>query len=259
MMTFLDRNIKEVINEYPDVQKILDEYNIGCASCGLGTCLLRDIIEIHNLSVADEAALMRRIARIVYPGRPMEIPRITRKSGQSSRGSYSPPLKKLVDEHTHIKKLIASVPWIIRELDNDLHKGAGIVKESLEFIRQYADRFHHAKEEKVLFSYFDGSLQIITTMLKEHEEARSHVRSIADALDNGRLKSVKEHLEAYASLLTEHIRKEDEILYPWMDRCLSLSQVGNLFSEFMKIDREFGDGIKGYEEFVNNLAPLVRV
>jgi hemerythrin-like domain-containing protein len=46
-------------------------------------------------------------------------------------------------------------------------------------------------------------------------------------------------LTFYALLLTEHIRKEDEILYPWMNRELTDSQVGQLFSKFNAVNEQF--------------------
>jgi hemerythrin-like domain-containing protein len=56
---------------------------------------------------------------------------------------------------------------------------------------------------------------------------------------------------AYRELLTEHIRKEDEILYPWMDRELSVKQVGELFSKFNEADdRMDRKGIERCEKFV---------
>ncbi len=54
-------------------------------------------------------------------------------------------------------------------------------------------------------------------------------------------------------LLTEHIKKEDEILYPRMDRDFSITQIGELFSKFNARDEESGDAPERYEEFINKL------
>ena len=58
MKEFLNKGIKEVIDQYPEIGKILDEYSIGCTSCGVGTCLLKDIVEIHNLPSVEEQEMM---------------------------------------------------------------------------------------------------------------------------------------------------------------------------------------------------------
>ncbi len=47
---FLNKSIKEIIRQHPKIERSLDEYKIGCAPCSVGTCLLKDIVEIHNLS-----------------------------------------------------------------------------------------------------------------------------------------------------------------------------------------------------------------
>lgn len=44
-----DRNIKEVIEEYPPVGEILDRFNIGCIKCSVGSCLLKDVVAVHFL------------------------------------------------------------------------------------------------------------------------------------------------------------------------------------------------------------------
>ncbi|MFQ5444961.1 MAG: hypothetical protein ACE5EK_10135, partial [Nitrospinales bacterium] len=54
-------------------------------------------------------------------------------------------------------------------------------------------------------------------------------------------------------LLAEHIRKEDEILYPWMDNTLSTNQVGKLYSQFENADKNIGFSPDKYGHFVNKL------
>ncbi|MBA7601910.1 hypothetical protein ES703_08994 [subsurface metagenome] len=54
-------------------------------------------------------------------------------------------------------------------------------------------------------------------------------------------KALAEQLKAYSEILLEHIKKEDEILFPWIDRNLSTKQVGQLCSKFNEIDGEYGD------------------
>jgi len=57
----------------------------------------------------------------------------------------------------------------------------------------------------------------------------------------------------YRELLTGHIKREDEVLYPWMDRNLSTSQIGRLFSKFTSVDGQFTDVREKQEAFVRAL------
>ena len=54
----------------------------------------------------------------------------------------------------------------------------------------------------------------------------------------------------------EHIKKEDEILYRWMDRQLTDTEIGKLYSAFNDVDRQFGGTPKKYEDFVNRIEKV---
>ncbi|MBW7997642.1 MAG: hypothetical protein FVQ81_13905 [Candidatus Glassbacteria bacterium] len=254
MQVYLNKSIKEVINQFPAIEDILNDYDVGCAPCNVGDCLLKDIVEIHNLSEEEERTLLTRIAKAIYPDREIELPQIIKKSRQVSKKiKYSPPIKKLADEHKLIKRLIALIPRITEASVIVAEEDREIIRDLVDYIRNYADKYHHAKEENILFKNFDEKLDIIQTMLIDHDKARSYVRAVLEALDNKDAEGVKENLSAYRELLSEHIKKEDEILYPWMDRNLSTSQVGQLFSRFNEVDLAFGDTPEKYEKFVREL------
>ena len=259
MEEYLNQNIKEILNKFPRAADILNEYNIGCVPCHVGTCRLKDIVEIHNLSPEDEQALMIGIANIISPGTAVNIPRVARKSTSAGQTSYSPPLKKLVDEHTVIKRLVALLPEMIDGLDLETEAGRQIVRDAIDFIRSYADKYHHGKEEDILFGYFDGNQAVIQAMLMDHEAGRAHVRSILSGLEVKDGKSVGEHLKGYQELLTEHIAKEDGVLFPWMDRNLSMKQVGELFARFNEKERDFGTLPERYEALVNKLEIQIKL
>jgi hemerythrin-like domain-containing protein len=252
---YLNKGIKDVISEFPAVADILEQYNIGCAPCTEGSCLLKDIVDVHNLSPEDEKALMAQIAEVVDSGRPVEVPAARKiPRAKSKDREYSPPLKKLVDEHVLIKELVGWIPGIVENLDLESEEGKRLVLRTADFIRFYADKYHHAKEEQILFKCFDENSEILKTMCEEHEKARGHVRAVLEAVEKKDKDAVAEHLEAYRELLTEHIRKEDEILYPWMDRNLSVTQVGQLFCEFAEVDEKMDqDVIDGCRKFVVEL------
>ncbi len=63
--------------------------------------------------------------------------------------------------------------------------------------------------------------------------------------------AIADHLGAYGRLLSAHIVKEDEVLYPWMDRVLTTAEVGELFSRFATVDEAAGSG------FTDHYAALI--
>ena len=260
MEKYLNMPIKEIITKFPKVADILNEYKIGCAPCNVGSCLLKDVVEVHNLSAESEEELMVKIAGIIYPGESVNIPRLKRViKPKSDKLNYSPPIKKLVDEHALIKRWIALIPDVIEGLDLSSPRDRQIISDGVDFIRSYADKYHHAKEEEILFKYFDENLDIVKTMLEDHTTGRNHVKAIVEALERKDKKAIVEHLAGYKDLLTEHVKREDEILYPWMDRSFSVSQVGELFDKFNAADEKTGEVVpKRCERFVKELEKRLK-
>lgn len=103
--------------------------------------------------------------------------------------------------------------------------------DGVDFIRNYADRFHHAKEEDVLFAALvkngmPRENSPVAAMLMEHDQGRTFVRgmekAVQETLDGfpGRENAIAENASAYAALLRDHIAKEDDILYPLAERVI---------------------------------------
>ena len=245
MEAYLNKGIKEIILKIPEVATVLDNYGIGCVPCSVGSCALKDVVEIHNLPEEQEQEMMYRIEKAIYPEKDIKKPvyKKTKKQVTPKEITYSPPLKKLVNEHALIKRLLALIPKITEGINLDLDIDRQLISDSLDFIQFYADKYHHTKEEEILFKYFDEDVDIIKIMFEDHATGRNHVTSIIDALEKKDQCKMVEHMIAYKDLLSEHIKKEDEILYPWIDRNLSTRQVGELFSRFNDADQESGEEV----------------
>ena len=216
---------------------------------------MKSIVEVHNLAVAEEQELMGRIGRVIYPDRDIEIP-LAQRPGREVRTKdikYSPPMQGLVDEHTVIKRVLAMIPLIIGDLDVARSEDRALVLDTVDFIRSYADRYHHAKEEDILFKEFDADLEMVRIFNEDHKIGRGHVKAIIAAVETGDNGSIREHFAGYRELLSGHIRREDEVLYPWMDRNLSMSQTGRLFARFAEVDEQFREIRAKQETFVKSL------
>ena len=53
--------IQDVITAYPGIGEILARYDIGCVTCKVGICLLKDVVAIHGLSHEDEEKIETEI------------------------------------------------------------------------------------------------------------------------------------------------------------------------------------------------------
>lgn len=52
-----NKAIQDVMAEYPGIGEILDRYQIGCVTCKVGICLLKDVVSIHGLGPENEARI----------------------------------------------------------------------------------------------------------------------------------------------------------------------------------------------------------
>ncbi len=254
MKDYLNREIKQVIEEYPEIGDILNQYGVGCTDCTVGTCFLKDVVDIHFLPPEEEEPLMKAIDEVVTSGKSKTRPSPGTAPGESNPNlQYSQPVQMLVDEHTLIKRLLALIPVIIEEI-KESGLDQNLILDCTDFIRNYADKYHHAKEEEIMFEYVDQNAEIIQVMYTDHHTGRNHVRAIHKALTEKDVESVISHLLQYRDLLTEHIKKEDEILYPWIERQMTADQIEKMLDRFIAEENRLGvDTTDKYESVIKRL------
>jgi len=137
----------------------------------------------------------------------------------------------MMDEHQLILRMITLVEKNTALLEQRRFRNWQFYLDAVDFIRNYADRFHHAKEEDVLFvelikNGMPEKNSPIEAMLMEHDQGRGHVRGMEEAAqkalegETGQAPAIIEHARGYAELLRGHIDKEDKILYPLAERVL---------------------------------------
>jgi len=56
-----ERAINQTIEEHPVIGEILQKYDIGCVTCGVGICLVKDVVSIHALGGEIEAKIEQEI------------------------------------------------------------------------------------------------------------------------------------------------------------------------------------------------------
>jgi hemerythrin-like domain-containing protein len=143
------------------------------------------------------------------------------------------PTEVLREEHRVILRALDLVETAARSLT------AGTVLpevwwlEIVAWLRGFADRNHHAKEEISLFPAMvkAGVPSMggpIGVMLEEHERGRGLIRAMETAEPTARATGAR----AYVSLLREHIDKENEVLFPLADAVLDEAAQRELGRDF---------------------------
>ena len=137
----------------------------------------------------------------------------------------------LVDEHRLILRMISLLERNAPLTAAGLYSNWQFYLDGVDFIRNFADHFHHAKEEDILFEALvtNGMPRAnspIAAMLMEHDQGRVFVKAMETAAGEardglgGREGIIAENALGYAELLREHISKEDSILYPLAERVI---------------------------------------
>tara|TARA_Y100000034_G_scaffold55767_1_gene68310 strand:- start:972 stop:1205 length:234 start_codon:yes stop_codon:yes gene_type:complete len=57
--------IKDVIEQYPEIGRILEKHGIRCTTCKVGICKLKDVVKIHYLGKEKEKIIFDEIDNIL--------------------------------------------------------------------------------------------------------------------------------------------------------------------------------------------------
>lgn len=143
-----------------------------------------------------------------------------------------PSSQDLVDEHRVILTVLRALEQRIAGAARSGSVPVAFLRDVLEFSQQFIDRCHHGKEEGCLFPCLEqrgmareGGLLLV--LQDEHAAGRALVGRIAVALDRyargeAAAAEVLDPCQAYADLLRQHIRKEDDVLFPMSDGLLAV-------------------------------------
>ncbi len=154
----------------------------------------------------------------------------------------------LMHEHRVVEQGLA----VLEAMAGRLARGQGVpadeVGAMLDFFRDFVDGCHHAKEEQSLFPALvergvprEGGP--VGVMLSEHDQGRSLQRQMREALprlasDAGARNRFAQAVQDYATLLRQHIMKEDNVLFQMAERVLTPEDDRRLGEAFDRHERE---------------------
>lgn len=144
------------------------------------------------------------------------------------------PIRVLMTEHRLIERVLGAARGYAERLADPAAEAPPRtdLARLAAFVRGFADAHHHGKEEEILFAAmiehgFSNTTGPLAVMLADHAEGRrltGVVREIgarAGELTANERREAAAALEGYAELLSAHIQKEDQILYPMAERALA--------------------------------------
>ncbi|HOI94848.1 MAG TPA: hemerythrin domain-containing protein [Syntrophobacter fumaroxidans] len=129
----------------------------------------------------------------------------------------------------------------------------------VEFLSVFVDRCHHGKEEEFLFPALEmagvpregGPIGV---MLSEHEKGRGLAARLKEAVtgrqpgDGPDTAGAQRIIGEYVALLTQHIAKENMVLFAMADARLDSNKDAELYEAFEKLEHE-RIGVGKHDEF----------
>lgn len=143
----------------------------------------------------------------------------------------------LRNEHEAILHVLEIVDRALSGTDKETGDLLRFGGELIHFLRTFADKCHHGKEENHLFEEMvrrgvpkEGGP--IGVMLEEHRLGREYIAHMAGAVDAKDLAGFTEAAGLYRDLLRPHIEKENTILFVMADRLIDDTAQDEMFEKF---------------------------
>jgi hemerythrin-like domain-containing protein len=166
---------------------------------------------------------------------------------------------QLSEDHQEILRALAVLKPAAAAWRKDPQRTDEDCRMLLDFLKTFADRCHHGKEEKVLFPKLmqagipmDGGP--LGMMLYEHDQGRQLLREMEQALADRQPADFELYANRYAQLLEDHIAKEDNILFGKAEDVLTSEDDDALLQRFNAIENELSEDT--HERFHNMLDTL---
>jgi len=159
------------------------------------------------------------------------------------------PRGPLMIEHRLIEKMIELLKAEIPIIKAEQKVEPFFIDTVVDFIRIYADRTHHGKEEDILFKALESKnisepdQKNMNELIEEHKYGRKLVAELVQAKEEylaGDPEALATILEKFAALVEfypEHIKKEDLVFFPDTEKYFTKEELDAMLEAFWEFDR----------------------
>ena len=155
----------------------------------------------------------------------------------------------LMIEHRLIERMIVQIKRILSQIEKEEKVDPVFVDITVDFIRTYADRTHHGKEEDILFrdlkekKLSKEDRRLMNELIEEHVLGRKTTKKVIEANsryrngDESALAEIASNLRVLADFYPKHIEKEDKIFFPSARMYFSEQEDQAMLNEFWEFDK----------------------
>lgn len=178
-------------------------------------------------------------------------------------------IETLQNEHGLIITFLDNLTLAANRIENGQGPPVAFFAWAADFAHDFADTFHHFKEELVLFNYLaqkkDGQIDgQIEALRFEHDRGRDHISEIRNALEGyARGEEIQttillENLASYIHLLRHHIHKEDHEFYPLAAQAIPAAEMQAIAEEFgRQEDKSGGRAFAQGQDMISQMGALL--
>lgn len=158
------------------------------------------------------------------------------------------PIEQLVDDHRYILMVVEYLKTIAEDIeDKGKALDAPLLRQTVAFLREFADVCHHGKEEDLLFpalvaANVPESGCPIGGLQGEHNKGRALVGKLEQGLDRlvsdegeGR-RQIAEAVRGLVDLYPAHIWREDAMVFPMAKTLLDAESLARLERGFAEVE-----------------------
>jgi hemerythrin-like domain-containing protein len=132
------------------------------------------------------------------------------------------PVGLMMKEHRLIEKMVKLMDNELERLSKDNKPDLCFIDAAVDFIKIYADKCHHGKEEDILFSELKKKSiskeheKTMNELISEHVYGRKTVGALLEARqkyeagDENQIENIKENIKKLIDFYPKHIEKEDK-------------------------------------------------
>ena len=183
--------------------------------------------------------------------------------------SEATAVEMLEAEHRVIQKMVAGMSVLADQLEGGEPVDVALLESIVAFLRTFADRLHHGKEESFLFPALirrgvPSQGCPIGGLTMEHQKGRVMVGELADAIrgyaagEPPARENLVKSLRALVAFYPNHIWKEDYLLFPLAGKVLTPEDQQELMDKFETVERELGlDVHEGFDKVAAELERKV--
>jgi hemerythrin-like domain-containing protein len=152
----------------------------------------------------------------------------------------SKAIEELRHDHDAILSSLSILDAMVGRLGTADAPAAEDFRSFTGFLKEFADKCHHGKEEGILFPALTGAGMPseggpVAVMLSEHVQGRTLIREMEHAVSGSvDAKALSTAARSYAELLRSHIAKENEVLFPAAERLLPSADLEAMKGRFQE-------------------------